>query len=36
MGTIYIKFKLGITHFAHNYMETSLVASNSKTLAQKL
>ena len=30
MGTIYIKSNLGITHFAHNYMETSNVASKSK------
>ena len=26
MGTIYIKSKLGITHFAHKYMETTHVA----------
>ena len=32
MGTIYIKPKLGITHFAHNYMETSHVASKPKFL----
>ena len=32
MGTIYIKSKLGITHFAHNYMETSRVASKPKLL----
>ena len=30
MGTIHIKSKLGITHFAHKYMETSHVASNPK------
>ena len=30
MGTVYIKSKLGITHFAHNNMETSHVASNPK------
>ena len=29
---IYIKSKLGITHFAHNYMETSHVASKPKFL----
>ena len=32
MGTIYIKSNLGITHFAHNYMETSHVASKPKLL----
>ena len=32
MGTIFIKFKLGITYFAHNYMETSHVASKPKFL----
>ena len=32
MGTIYIKSNLGITHFAHNYMETSNVASKPKLL----
>ena len=32
MGTIYIKSKLGITHFAHNYMETSHVTSKPKLL----
>ena len=29
---IHIKSKLGITHFAHNYMETSHVASKPKLL----
>ena len=32
MGTIYIKSKLGIAHFAHKYMETSHVASKPKLL----
>ena len=32
MGTIYVKSKLGITHFAHNYMETSHIASKPKLL----
>ena len=32
MGTIYIKSNLGITHFAHNYMETLHVASKPKLL----
>ena len=32
MGTICIKSKLGITHFAHKYMESSHVASKSKLL----
>ena len=32
MDTIYIKSNLGITHFAHNYMETSHVASKPKLL----
>ena len=32
MGTIYIKSNLVITHFAHNYMETSNVASKPKLL----
>ena len=27
---IYIKSKFGITHFAHNYMETSHVASKAR------
>ena len=29
MGT-YVKFTFGITHFAHNYMETSHVTSKIK------
>ena len=29
---MYIKSKLGITHFAHNYMETSHVASKPNRL----
>ena len=28
----YVKFQLGITHFAHNYMETSHVTSKAKLL----
>ena len=32
MGTIYIKSRLGIIHFAHNYMETAHVASKPKLL----
>ena len=32
MGTLYIKFNLGITHCAHNYMETSHEASKPKHL----
>ena len=28
----YVKFQLGITHFAHNYMETSHVTSKPKLL----
>ena len=32
MGIIYVKSKLGITHFAHNYMETSHVASKPTLL----
>ena len=32
MDTKYIKSKLGITHFAHTYMETSHVASKPKLL----
>ena len=32
MGTVFIKSQLGITHFAHNYMETSHVASKPKLL----
>ena len=32
MGTIYIKSMLGITHFAHNYMEISHVPSKAKLL----
>ena len=27
MCTLYIKFELGITHFAHNYMELNLTYS---------
>ena len=30
MGTLYIKSNLGINQFAHNYMETSHVASKPK------
>ena len=32
MDTIYIKSKLGITPFAHNYMETSHLSSKPKLL----
>ena len=32
MGTLYIKFKLGITHFAHKYMDTSRVVFKPKLL----
>ena len=32
MGTIYIKSELGMPIFAHNYMETSQVASKPKLL----
>ena len=28
----YVKFQLGVTHFAHNYMETSHVNSKPKLL----
>ena len=35
LGT-YVKFKLGTTHFTHNYMETSHVTSNIKLFPLKL
>ena len=32
----YVKFKLGITHFVHNYMETSHVTSKIKLFTLQL
>ena len=32
----YVKFKLGITHFTHNYMETSHVTSKIKLFTLQL
>ena len=32
----YVKFKLGITHFVHNYMETSHVTSKVKLFTLQL
>ena len=36
MGTLYIKFKLGRNHFAHNYTETIHVASKPNLLKFQL
>ena len=32
----YVKFKLGMTHFTHNYMETSHVTSKIKLFTLQL
>ena len=32
----YVKFKLGITHFTHNYMETSHVTPKIKLFTPQL